>query len=107
MTKETNTQKGRERRAHSRTHTCRRHRSAIYGLSDESRKVYSRNACGLNNSADAKVVRRPNQIFLIFQFLIFFLIIADAKVAGRTNKNFSFYLTKSLHESRKGNSENA
>ena len=63
----------------------------------------------LNNSADAKVVRRPNQIFfdfLIFLFL-FFLIIADAKVAGRTNKNFSFYLTKSLHESRKGNSENA
>ena len=50
---------------------------------------------------------QSNFCFSFFIFIIFFNYRADAKVAGRSNKNFSFYLTKSLRESRKVNSENA
>ena len=52
---------------------------------------------------------RPSAQSNFFSFFIFYFFNyrADAKVAGRSNKNFSFYLTKSLRESRKVNSENA
>ena len=72
MPKETNAnRRERKERTHARTRATDR-RPEISGSSDESRKVYSRHARGLlNNSADAKVVRRPNQNFFSFSFLIF------------------------------------
>ena len=76
MPKETNAnRRERKERTHARTRATDR-RPAISGSSDESRKVYNRNVCGLlNNSADAKVVRRPNHIFFWFSIFYFFIFL--------------------------------